>query len=316
MQQALFSETHRLSDLKRRSRGSGVERSRKQQQTVAINRGLFLIRYAATEDNDRPPKVLVSPDPPSSRHLRFVLHPDHDEAVLWRPDSCLVVLATRPGMLAVRVIPSQEGGSTAATIRIEPLSQGDPSLFAEVKRRNNASYDFADFCVLGHVSGMGDVLVNAGEWLAGPAAPSRIEGISLDWPSKPAELDIHYAVKTLKPQTSSGRTIVMGSFAGTRGKAMPVVGLMLEMSGARASDLQFSVEAIFLGAPVTRLTGKRIVATGPTGREPLVGLRINLERAHVIPVAKAMPESTKAGQPSSRVRVFRSRTNREQPVLA
>ena len=316
MQQALFSETHGLSGLTRRGRGSGVERGRKQQQTVAINRGLFLIRYAATEDNDQPPKVMVSADPPSSRHLRFVLHPDHNEAVLWRPDCCLVVRATRPGMLAVRVIPSQEGGSTAATIRIEPLNQGDASLFAEVKRANNAAYDFADFCVLGHVSGTGDVQVNAGEWLAGPAAPSRIEGISLDWPSKPAELDIHYAVKTLKPQTSSGRKMVLGSFAGTRGKAMPVVGLMLEMSGARASDLQFSVEAIFLGAPVTRLTGKRIVANGPTGREPLVGLRINLERAHVTTVAKATPESTKPERSSGRVRVFRSRSNREEPVSA
>jgi len=29
-----------------------------------------------------------------------VLHPDHDEAVLWQPGSCLVVRATAPGKLS------------------------------------------------------------------------------------------------------------------------------------------------------------------------------------------------------------------------
>ena len=137
--------------------------------------------------------------------------------------------------------------------------------------------DLGNFCVLGHVTGMGDQLVNANEWLAGPSAPSRIEGLSIEWPNKPGDIDIRYAVKTAKPQTISGRAVGVGSFAGTRGKAMPIVGLMLEMSGPAAANLQFAVEAIFLGSPATRITGKRVVASGPTGREPLVGLRIGME---------------------------------------
>jgi hypothetical protein len=70
----------------------------------------------------------------------------------------------------------------------------------------------------------------------------------------------------------------LGSFAGTRGKAMPIVGLMLEISGPSAGSLQFVVEAIFLGAATTRISGRRVVAAGPTGREPLVGLRVALEK--------------------------------------
>jgi hypothetical protein len=294
----------------------GMDRT-KQQQTVAINRGLFLVRYAAAEDEAQPPRVQVSPDPASNNDISFLLHPDHNEAVLWQPDSCLVMQAMAPGMLSVQVIPMQDGGSVAATVRIEPLSQGKaPSPLVQTKSPSSVPHDLSNFQILGHVSGMGDVVVDAGEWLAGPSAPSRIEGISIEWPGKPADLDMHYAIKTAKPQTSSGRKTAIGSFAGTRGKAMPIVGLMLEVSGPGASDFQFSVEAIFLGSPAMRITGKRVAASGPTGREPLVGLRIGLESVRPAARSKAKPATNKSERSAGRVRVFRSRQNHDQPAPA
>ena len=99
----------------------------KQQQMVSIDRGLFLIRYAAAEDEARPPVVKVSASPAPSKHLSFLLHPDHSEAVLWQPGTSLVVRATSPGSLSVEVTPMQDNGSAAATVKIEPLSQGKPA---------------------------------------------------------------------------------------------------------------------------------------------------------------------------------------------
>ena len=286
----------------------------KQQKTVAINRGLFLVRYATAEDEAQPPKVRVSPDPASNKAISFLLHPDHDEAVLWQPDSCLVVRATAPGKLAVEVIPAQKGGSAAATVRIEALTQGQAAMAAPAKGRSSSPQELGKLRILGHVSGLGDVVVNDNEWIAGPSAPSRIEGISIEWPDKPADLDIHYAVKLAKPQAASGQKMGLGSYVGTRGKAMPLVGLMLELSGPGAPEFQLAVEAIFLGAPATRITGKRVVASGPTGREPLVGLRLAVENAAV--VARPQPKSSagKSAKPASRVRVFRSRSSHKQPV--
>jgi hypothetical protein len=287
----------------------------KQQQTVAIDRGLFLVRYAAAEDEARPPMVKISPDPASNKDTTFLLHPDHNEALLWQPETCLVVRASAPGKLAVQVIPMQEGGSVAATVRIEPLGQGKAAS-AQEKGRSNVPHDSGDFRILGHVAGSGDVVVNASEWLAGPSAPSRIEGISLDWPGKPADLEVRYAVKTANPQPISGRTMGLGSFAGTRGKAMPIVSLMFELSGPGAADFQLSVEAIFLGAPTSRTIGKRVVASGPTGREPLVGLRLSLDSVHqpARPLAKA--STSKPGKSAGRVRVFRGRSKSNQPATA
>jgi hypothetical protein len=170
--------------------------------------------------------------------------------------------------------------------------------------------------ILGHVTGIGDVWVKSGEWIAGPSAPSRIEGISIDWPDKPADFEIHYAVKTAKPQAISGRTMELGSFAGTRGKAMPLVSLMFELAGAAADDHQLTVEAIFLGAPATRMTGKRIVASGPTGREPLVGLRVGLQNVDVVTRPAPKPAVAKPARSAGRVRVFRSRPNVKESAKA
>ena len=143
---------------------SAMERAR-QQQTVAINRGLFLVRYAAAEDTERPPIVRVSPDPAPNKDIGFLLHPEHSEPVLWQPETCLVVRALAPGKLAVEVVAAQAGGSTAATVRIEPLTQGDPtSPLAQSKGgRRSSPVDVKSFRILGHVTGLGDQFVNANE---------------------------------------------------------------------------------------------------------------------------------------------------------
>ena len=214
-------------------RGRVIERNR-QQQTVNIARGLFLVRYAAAEDQVQPPTIKLSPDPAPNKDIGFLLHPDQNEAVLWQPDSCLVVRALAPGKLSVEVTPTRDQGSAAATVRIEPLSQGTPPSawhHPQPGLGRHLSCDLSGLRILGHVAGIGDQFVNINEWIAGPIAPSRIEGISVDWPDKPDDLEIRYAVKTTEQQPASGRAMGVGSFAGTRGRTIPIVSVLLEMSG-------------------------------------------------------------------------------------
>jgi len=289
----------------------------KQRKTVEVDKGLFLIRYSTAEDEARPPKVKVSVDPQYDDRVELLLHPSHSDAVLWQPGACLAVRATGTAHLYVEVIPTHRNGSVAASVKIEPLTQGKPvaPVVEDDEDAGLALVDLGDFRVLGHVAGIGDVHVGAGEWLAGPSAPSRIEGIAVDWPGKPDDLAIRYAVKLARPQTNSGRMMELGSFAGTRGRAMPIVGITLEMSGPAASGYQFSAEAVFLGYPSMRVSGKRIVLAGPTGREPLVGFRLRLEDMSV--KSRPAPTPIQPARPSaSRVRVFRSRTKQDQQVAS
>ncbi len=135
-------------------------------------------------------------------------------------------------------------------------------------------------------------------WIAGPTAPSRVEGMALEWPDKPAGIDIRYAVQLANGQMGSGRMVPLGTYAGTRGRALPLTAVVLEMSGT--DELEFVAEAGFLNAPTLRAVGKRVVLSGPTNREPLVGIRIGIER---VATAEQVVTPAKPRKPAGSARV-------------
>jgi len=273
----------------------------KQTKTVEVERGLLLVRYATADNESRPPRVAIVVNPKHKKNIELVLSPDHQEATLWQPGSCLVARVSRPGQLLVEVTPIDPGGSTAATVRIETLTQGNAEIPTAQWSRDDI--DFHSLGILGHVAGIGDVLVREDEWIAGPHAPARIEGFSIDWPEKPANLDICYSVKLARPHAASGRITRLGGYAGTRGRALPIIGITVELAGPGASGCRLSVEAAFLGAPLTRVTGTTVAISGPSGREPLVGLRLRLEDNSAT-LQPELPPATGA-KSSGGVRVFR-----------
>jgi hypothetical protein len=292
-----------------------------QTKAVDITRGLFVIRYGAAEDEFHPPKVTVGLAT-GVQDVEFVLHPDAQEPVLWKPGTSLVVRAATPTKLQIEVTPSREGGSMAANVKVEQLTQGVPAdLFAGAAAAATG-LNLNGLKVLGHVAGIGDVMVGANQWIAGPSAPSRIEGIAVNWPNKPHDLDLRYAVRIARAQAAQSRMMEIGTYAGTRGQAVALTGVIIELSGTGSGNHQICADAAFLGSPTMRVMGKRIVLTGPTGREPLVGLRLTLEAINsaLVPEAKpavAAPISAPspveaAPKRASRVRVFRSRSKEEQ----
>lgn len=287
------------------------------QKAVDLDRGLFLVSYKGAEDSIAPPKVTLSAIEGYERIVEFILHPDATGPDLWRPNSALVVRAKAPARMQVEVLPTRAGGSRAATISIEPIQPGElATTTRRLEQSNSKSGELNTdaFKLLGHVAGIGDVAVGPNAWIAGPAAPSRIEGLTLEWPGKPSDLNIRYAVQLASAQAGSARMVPLGTFAGTRGRALPLTGVVLEMDGN--AELQFSSEAIFLSAPTLRAIGRRVVLSGPTGREPLVGLRIAVERIASFAAAEevAQPAAPQTPASSGRVRVFRSRPRQEAAI--
>src|SRR4051812_32063179 len=179
----------------------------KQSKVVDVERGLVLVRYATAENEHRPPKVEVAVNPKDHKHLEIISNPSHSDAVLWQPGASLVVRATRPGQLLVDVIPLDENGSSAATVKIEAIGQGEAARAALGSARDA---DFDQLRIIGHVAGIGDVTARADEWIAGPAAPARIEGLSMTWPGKPDNLDLRYAVRLARPHAVSGKMMPLG----------------------------------------------------------------------------------------------------------
>ena len=292
----------------------------KQSKVVDIDKGLVIVRYATAVDEIRPPKIEVLVNPKDEKHIEIISNPLHSEAVLWQPGACLVVRAMQPGKLIVEVIPLGDDGSTAATVKVEMLSQGETSearlappataaaVGAGYSSGAKSHVNLDSLRIIGHVAGIGDVTARADEWVAGPSAPARIEGLSIVWPGKPDDLDIRYYVKLARPHAVSGRMMGLGAYAGTRGRALPIVSIRLEMSGAAASSFRMVSEAAFLGAPIARTSGKQIEMSGPTGREPLVGFRLRLDEINI----PLQPVLTPTARSQGRVRVFRSRAAESQ----
>jgi hypothetical protein len=296
-------------------------RSSAQQKPLDLQRGLFLIRYDSAEDPGHPPKIAVTVDPANANGVDFLLPPDVEAAVLWSPGASLVVRLSAPSRLFVEVSPRTLGGSVAARIQSVQLST-DPQGMAWSEEA--ASVDLSGFRLLGHLAGRGDTFVGLGEWLGGPQAPTRIEGVSLDWPGRPANFSVRQAVRIGGAgEPKSTEFVEVGAFSGTRGRALPLVGASFEVLGPAASGYEITAEALFLGSPQMRVTGQRVVVSGPTGREPLVGLKLQIAAPQSAPrpvvpagptavseaaTARPVPADSIERSSKGRVRVFRSRT--------
>ena len=277
-----------------------------QHKVLSLDRGLFFINYKSAEDSVSPPRVIVAPANGHERHMEIILHPDATEPTLYKPNSGLVVRVNTPATLQVQVQPTRPGGSRSAIVRVEQIQAGRIPAAMDSASGPGPHAATEGLKVLGHVAGRGDIVVGPNAWIAGPDAPSRVEGVALEWPDKPLSVDIRYAVQLANGQTGSGRMVPLGAYAGTRGRALPLTGVVLEMSGT--DELRFVAEAGFLNAPTLRAVGRRVVLSGPTNREPLVGIRIGIERNATAEVAAtpAPPPSRKSSGSSPRVRVFRS----------
>src|ERR1700761_3055465 len=279
-----------------------------QTKTVELNRGLFLVHYQSAEDLRAPPRVEIAPAPGSERKVEFVLHPDAAEPTLWQPETALVVRAESDARLQVRVLASHPDGSRAATVRVEPIQQGASYREPAIAMQSSAMEGMR---IIGHVAGIGDIAVGPDVWIAGPAAPSRIEGLAIQWPGKPHDFDIRYGVRFPGQQTGAPNMVPLGAFAGTRGRALPITALILEVTGR--TDVQFVAEALFLNSPILKVKGTRIALAGPTGREPMIGLRINSETSAVVdaglpaPNQSTSPQNPRKTGTTGRVKVFRSR---------
>jgi hypothetical protein len=283
-----------------------------QQKVLSLDRGLFFINYKSADDSVSPPHVMVAPAEGHERRMEIILHPDATEPTLWKPDSGLVVRVNTPATLRVHVQPRRPGGSRAAIVRVEQIQAGQ-TYAADQSNGMGLHTQVATegLKVLGHVAGRGDIVVGPNAWIAGPAAPSRVEGVALEWPDRPVSVDIRYAVQFANGQTGSGKMVSLGTYAGTRGRALPLTAVVLEMSGT--DELKFVAEAGFLNAPTLRAVGKRVVLSGPTNREPLVGIRIGIERIEAAePVAT--PAAPRKSSGSARVRVFRSQQRQASAV--
>jgi len=249
---------------------------REREATVDVDRGLFLLRYASGAVSGPSPIALVRPAAGSEPFVEILSAPGVVNGFVSAPGECVVIRAEKPARINLQIKGQGTDGSLDATFRIEPLAGiGSSSASPPATRVDDASGRGSAFKLVAHVARRGDIAVDPGVWIAGPEAPAAIEGVGVHG-ALPAGvgIEIQPLVGTNPPRWLDWAP--SGAFVGTRGRALPLVGLRLRLVGERTGQHELSADALFLGSPIVSKRGPEVELQGPVGRDPLVGLRLAL----------------------------------------
>jgi hypothetical protein len=324
----------------------------RKQKSFALQRGLYVVRYDAAADPANPPlvtltcapginEVILPPDqstPSMSAPGQALVIRANEKGHVQVEISSTAHATTLDATLKFEQLRGDTSGGVGDTASLapppirgrtaprmqQPAGASPPPAIGPTYASSSINQPAeaarsaptgrpGELQVLGHVARLGDVTVGADQWLGGPAAPTRIEGFLLRWPGKPADVELRYAATVAGQRPGEIGFVELGEFAGTRGRGRPILGYMIELSGPGARNWSIATEALFLGSPARRSAGQSVAGSGPTGREPLVGLRIavtsraNVERPPLLEQTAARSAGDPpAAPPGSRIRVFRA----------
>lgn len=271
-----------------------------ERKVLSLERGLYLVKYDSAADELSPPIIRIGCEPGLNE---AILHPDSDEPILDSVGSVIVIRAFRSGTVQVDLATASGSGSRDATLRVEALDASVPNLNVEPFRAREPAFGAdrssgpaaaaADESleVLGHLSRLGDVVVASNEWLGGPGFPGRIEGFSIDWPRSASGVSLRYAAASSGQSPSAAQMAGAGQFVGTRQQARPVVYVSFQLDGPNAGSYELVVDGLFTGQGVQNQRGRSITMTGLSGREPLIGLRVAVEKVQMAERPGSLPES-------------------------
>jgi hypothetical protein len=150
--------------------------------------------------------------------------------------------------------------------------------------------------IIAHVQKSGDTGRAFGEWVGTPGSQAAIEGFSLTAPKDLEPGDLTYQAVLgrgwMSPWSEAGQ------FCGSRGMALPILGLRVKLSRAAAMRYDLRYSATFLDG--TKLEGLRSEDACETATlAALEAMRVELTpRASGKVAAAPKRETTKAGAPS------------------
>ncbi len=228
----------------------------------------------------------------------------------------MLVRAEDTGKIQIGVRRSGANGSLEAVFRLESVSvlpddERDRTGASPTKNStsitpigcSSSAKGSQGVLFLAHVSRRGDVSVRANEWAGGPDTPGRIEGLAILGLGRDG---VQPEVQVLAGSSSATWSAWTGEgvFAGTRGRNQPLVGVRLRLTGDQAQHVILHAETLFLGSAIMSKRGREVECVSESGRDPLVGLRLEIcpERRASVRPAWAMD-----GQDDHpRVRIFRA----------
>lgn len=264
---------------------------------LVVPKGLFLLRYVSSPDGVDAPEISVTV--PAGSDIELIDAADsfagRGEALLGMPGDAVVLRCGREGPVFITVLSSGKRSRRQAHVGLERVTNASRHLEDSVAHAapHAVGVEPEELVeIRAHVANRGDVTAKGGQWICGPQFPMAIEGIALNLAHSLRGLDIVTTASISERGRIRSAPSSSGRFVGTRGRAAPLVGLSFTLTGPLASHYMMSCEALFLGAAIVSRAGTTVELKGPTGLEPLVGLRLSLAPAMLVAHAPRSPRAS------------------------
>jgi hypothetical protein len=220
---------------------ASVQELRVTAHMMSLPSGLFcFVNEAAGTREDGMPGVRVSPPPSGAQNVEITgFRPDG-----WLNadgDAALVRVRKGPAQVLVTIYQLPNLPESAPKLQVRQLLGA-----VEMPTGGTAAAEIpAASDMVAHIQSRGDVGAAFGTWLGDPGSSLWIEGFSLHAPKGIDPKDLSYQALLgrgwLSPWAEAGE------YCGSRGMALPLLGLRVRLSGAAAAQYDLLCSASFVG---------------------------------------------------------------------
>jgi hypothetical protein len=196
------------------------------------------------------PGVRVSPPPMSAGAV---------EVVGFRPDGWLsasgdaALVRVTSGTAQILVTVYQAPGMAEAAPRLQVMRVGSGAPHAAPHAAPGPVPKAEPMDMLAHIQTRGDVGAKFGTWLGEPGSGNWIEGIAIAAPEGIQPGDLTYQAVLGRGWLSPW--VEAGAYCGSRGMALPLLGLRVRLQGEAASMFELTCEASFADGSKTGPVG-------------------------------------------------------------
>jgi hypothetical protein len=223
---------------------------------MALPAGLFCILYETNPATSRTgglPGVRISPPPLGAQNVEIAgFRPDG-----WLgPDGDATLVRVRRGPAQVLVTIYQLPGQTESPPKLEVRQLlGDSGAPVAAAASPAAPTPRERMDMLAHIQTRGDVGAKFGSWLGERGSQNWIEGFAIAAPDGVDATELSYQAVLGRGWLSPW--VEAGQYCGSRGMALPLLGLRVRLTGEAAEQYDITCAATFLGGG----------AAGPVGND-------------------------------------------------
>jgi len=238
------------------------------------------------------PGVRVSP-PPSGNPNVDIIGFRQDGWLSATGDALLVRIRKGPAQVLVTIYQNANQPDAAPKLQVRQLSGGEapapqpapapPQAAAAPQPAPAPPQAATRMDLMAHIQTRGDVGAKFGDWLGERGSNNWIEGFAVSAPDGIAPADLSYQAVLGRGWLSPW--VEAGEYCGSRGMALPLLGLRIRLNGEAADQYEISYSAHFVGGTSAGPVGNDETCEGDT--------LAPLEAFHVV----LTPRTRKAAKP-------------------